>query len=455
VGALLTAVVGSGALLGAAVAYLAAFLALRSMTTPQERDVTTPDEPRGLLVTIRAVRDVVRGQPVLTVLLPLAAALALGDIFVVTLPLLVDELNAGSSGYGRLTAIMGVGLTIGAVWHMLISTSSAPGIRGVVGGAFVWGLLTVITGLMPTMGLVGVAVLLTTIVGSISISRLAVYVQSLTPKTVRGRFIGFQMALIGICIPIYVTFLPWLNELGGRRAPHVVGGAISAVAAAATAVALLRPSERGIRRLFRGRGIVALEVGALRAGLPRLTGNLDRIVNGRGRYQRIIADSDIIVDSQAFAHMVAFSGRILDYAALDDTEIDMLRRHTFRIAMANGLGPRRAARQVGAGRAKRRVWLAASGTERLTDLIAVVDGKSIGVLARLDSAAETLPTAILHARRTVLHQLRARLDMLAADPQLRAGILDALTRHVHAGITEIDTLILSAGGREPERGRDH
>jgi MFS family permease len=387
-------------------------------------------------------------QPMLLTLLAMVTLVAtFGQNAPVTMPLLaVDGLHAGPSAYGALSAATAVGAVIGSALGTL--RHGKPRLRGVIGAALLYGLLTTASGLMPTVGLTAV------VTGAAAISMLiyntatGIYLQLSTPEEFRGRVIGLYWALLFVGKPLSSPLLGLVGEWFGGRAPTVISGAISVLAAVGTVLVLSRPADMGRMvgeyriswRFHRSR------VAALRVDDPRLAGiNLDRVLTSTSRYQRI---GEVVIDTLALApHRTALTTGILDYLALDPAEQEPLRRHAFRIALLDELGPRQASRQGHISPAQRRAWQTAPASDRLADLTALIDNPRIGVLPRLAAVTKirwgAADLAVAKAFARDLVQIQAELAALANEAQPAPEQLDQLTERVQTGITTIDQLIAS------------
>jgi hypothetical protein len=153
----------------------------------------------------------------------------------------------------------------------------------------------------------------------------------------------------------------------------------------------------------------------------------------------------VVINTHALSpHQTALSGGTLDYTALDGAARELLRRHAYHFALADGHSPRQAARRVRADEATQRVWHTASDHERLADLAAVLAGPRVGVLGRLDAASPSWWTdddrAAAHTARADLIQLLSELAELDSRPPSAADFTE-LTRRAQALITMIDELI--------------
>lgn len=218
----------------------ATFLATITALTRMDRDALHRAElvprRRGQL---REGLRYVRGHR--DVLLVLALVFCIGTFglnFYATIPIMARNVfHSGAAGFGLLSTLLAVGTLSGAVLAARRSGRRAgappPRIRFVVASAMVFGLLETVVGLMPnylTFGLLLIpagAAALTFTTASNSIVQLSV------APTMRGRVMALYMLLFLGGTPIGAPLVGWLAAEFGGRAPIVLGGIASFLAAAA------------------------------------------------------------------------------------------------------------------------------------------------------------------------------------------------------------------------------
>ena len=153
----------------------------------------------------------------------------------------------GADAYGLLATLLAVGTLTGAALAARRSgRERRPRLRLVFGAAAAFGALEVAVGLMPTyttFGLMlipcGAAALTFTTAGNSTVQL------SVDPQ-LRGRVMGLYMLLFLGGNPVGAPLMGWLAEEVNGRAPIVVGGAVTVLAAlACTAVLALRGLEQG------------------------------------------------------------------------------------------------------------------------------------------------------------------------------------------------------------------
>jgi MFS family permease len=138
--------------------------------------------------------------------------------------------------------VFAVGALAGA---LLAARRAKPGVRLLVTAAFAFGILEVLTGLMPSFWSflvllipTGLALLTFNIVAN-SATQLG------TSPEMRGRVMGLYMLVFLGGAPIGAPLAGWVAEVFGPRISVVAGGAISAVAA--VVIGLVLAHRRGVR----------------------------------------------------------------------------------------------------------------------------------------------------------------------------------------------------------------
>lgn len=149
--------------------------------------------------------------------------------FGVTLPLFVtDGLHKANTTYTVLYSIMGVGSVITA---LLVAHRGLVKLRHVIGGAVALGVAMLVLSLAHT---VTVAAVIAFFVGGASIlytTATTALVQIEARPDMRGRVLALQTVLLIGTTPLGGPLLGWLADSHGGRAPFVLGGLASLVAA--------------------------------------------------------------------------------------------------------------------------------------------------------------------------------------------------------------------------------
>jgi MFS family permease len=184
----------------------------------------------------------VRGRPDLLAALSLVFFVSTFAItFFATLAIAAANVfHREADAYGLLSTLLAVGTLTGALLAARRSTRSRPGPRLLVGSAFVFGLLDVLAGLMPsylTFGLalipVGVA-LMTFLTTANSTMQLSVSAE------MRGRVMGLYMLVFIGGNPVGAPMVGWLAAQFGGRSPFIIGGVIAALSALVCGIVLSR-----------------------------------------------------------------------------------------------------------------------------------------------------------------------------------------------------------------------
>jgi MFS family permease len=198
-----------------------------------------PKVPRERGQLGEAVRYV-RGRADLVVLLVLVFCVStFGMTFFATLAnVAANVFHRSASGYGLLSTLMAVGTLSGAVLAARRSVGGRVGLRLVVLAAGAFGVLEVVLGFMPSYLLFGLVLIplgaatITFVTAANSTMQL-----SISPE-LRGRVMGLYMLVFLGGNPVGGPMTGWLAEEFGGRAPFLVGGVISVLAAVGCAAVL-------------------------------------------------------------------------------------------------------------------------------------------------------------------------------------------------------------------------
>lgn len=247
---LVIAAFGSGwAILSNAVTYAAFIAALALMDRTTLRPADRPDRARHQIR--EGLRHVRRRPDLLLVLLVAFSVGTFGMNFQLTSALMVQqEFQRGAEHYGLLGTVMAVGSLAGAL--LAARRTTAPSARYVVTVAACFGLLEIVTGLMPTylsfavsLPALGLATLLTLTAANASI-------QLGVAPALRGRVMSlYAMVLMG-GTPIGAPVIGWIGEAFGPRWTLIGGGALTVLGVLAAAIWLLPKIPRaGAGRMAR------------------------------------------------------------------------------------------------------------------------------------------------------------------------------------------------------------
>ncbi|OLF09337.1 MFS transporter [Actinophytocola xinjiangensis] len=241
-----------------AVTTLAVITNLARMNPAELERQPKPASRRGQL---REALRYVRTRPdILTVLVMVFFVSTFAFTFFTTLAIAAANVfHREADGYGLLSTLLAVGSLTGSLLAVRRSTRRAPGMRLLIGSAFVFGLLEALTGLMPSYLLFGLALIPTGIAMITFMNTANSVVQLATTPEMRGRVMALYMLVFIGGNPVGAPMTGWLAAEFGGRSPFVIGGVIAALAAVACGVYLGR---RGglITRLRRSRVVAGSEV---------------------------------------------------------------------------------------------------------------------------------------------------------------------------------------------------
>lgn len=181
----------------------------------------------------------VRRTPELGVpLLMMALAGCLAYEFQVTLPVMARQgLHAGATGYGFMTAAMGVGAVVGGLF---VATKGKTGLAPLVMAATAFGVVLLLAGLAPNLGIELFALALA---GGASIAFMSTgnsTLQLTAAPTMRGRVMSLWFVAFQGSTPIGGPIIGWVMAELGARAGLGVGGVTCFVVALLGFVALRR-----------------------------------------------------------------------------------------------------------------------------------------------------------------------------------------------------------------------
>jgi MFS family permease len=185
----------------------------------------------------------VRGKRELAI--PLAMMGAVGCLtyeFQVSLPVMASRgLHAGSTGYGFMTAAMGVGAVAGG---LLVAARGRTGLRPLVAAAIVFGVAMSIATFAPTLG---VALVTLTLVGACSIAFMSTGNSTLQLNAapgMRGRVMSLWFVAFQGSTPIGGPLVGATMALAGPRAGLGLGAITCLVVAMLGLISLRRGAHR-------------------------------------------------------------------------------------------------------------------------------------------------------------------------------------------------------------------
>lgn len=204
--------------------------------------------------TIREGLTYVRRRPELGACLAVLAVISLlGQNFRVVLPLLAQkDLHSGASGYGSLTAALGLGAVIGA---LLAANRLGATLRAVLVAAAAFGVTNLLVAAAPTM-LLALAAMVTLGIANISVNTLTrTMLQLETESRMQGRVIALHGLIFLGSTPFGGPLLGWWCTVFGARAGLVLAG-VSALAATAAVFVVARRRGLELQRTPRASGLV-------------------------------------------------------------------------------------------------------------------------------------------------------------------------------------------------------
>jgi MFS family permease len=240
VAGILIATVGNGiCFLANAVSFVAVVASLITMDSRAlEPSPPAPREPGQL----REGLAYVRRTPELAIpLLMMAVVGCLTYEFQVTLPVMASSgLHAGATGFGFMTAAMGIGAVLGGLW---LAARGRTGLFPLIAAAGCYGVAVGLAALAPTLGLELAALGLA---GASSIAFMATgnsTLQLTAEPSMRGRVMSLWFVAFQGSTPIGGPLVGWLMSLLGARAGLGLGAVTCLVVAAAGMTAWRRQRQ--------------------------------------------------------------------------------------------------------------------------------------------------------------------------------------------------------------------
>jgi MFS family permease len=189
--------------------------------------------------SVRAGLAYVRTRPELLSIIVLVGVIGtLGFNFQITTALIAKStFHRGAGSYGLLGSAFAAGSLLGA---LASARRGLPKHRLVFGAAFVFGLLEITVGLMPTYWTF-FALLIPTGFATLTFTTAAnTSIQLGTTAVMRGRVMALYLIVFMGGTPVGAPLIGWVAEVAGARWSLLVGGAASALAAVVSAALLAR-----------------------------------------------------------------------------------------------------------------------------------------------------------------------------------------------------------------------
>jgi MFS family permease len=209
----------------------ASFAAVVASLSTLDRTAIFPSPPSGREPgQLRAGLRYVRGTPELGIpLLMMALAGCLAYEFQVTLPVMARQgLHVGATGYGFMTAAMGLGAVVGGLF---VATKGRTGLPTLVMAATAFGVVLLFAGLAPSLPIELFALALA---GGASISFMATGNSTLqlgAAPSMRGRVMSLWFVAFQGSTPIGGPIVGWVMAEAGARAGLGLGGVTCLVVA--------------------------------------------------------------------------------------------------------------------------------------------------------------------------------------------------------------------------------
>ena len=189
----------------------------------------------------------VRGRPdIVAVLVLVFCVSTFAFTFFTTLAIAAANVfHREADGYGLLSTLLAVGSFSGALLAVRRSTRRKPGLTLLVGAGFVFGLLEVVVGVMPTYLAFGLALIPCGLAMMTFMNTANSTLQLSVAPEMRGRVMALYMLVFIGGNPVGAPMTGWLAAEFGGRSPFIVGGLIAAVCTAVCGLVLAR--RGGIR----------------------------------------------------------------------------------------------------------------------------------------------------------------------------------------------------------------
>ncbi|MGQ0625031.1 MAG: MFS transporter [Sporichthyaceae bacterium] len=230
-----------------ALTYAAPILALRGMDTGALQ--TPPRTPRARGQLREGVRYVRSRPDLLAVLAIVFFAGTFGLNFQITNALMATkEFGLGAGEFGLLGTVFAVGSLAGA---LLAARRRVVRVRLVVGAAMVFGLLEIVLGLMPNFTWYALMLVPTGVAALTVLTAANACVQATVAPELRGRVMALYIVVLFGGTPFGAPTVGLIAEAFGPRWSVVIGGAVTALAAAIAGLLLARITNISVRpRMF-------------------------------------------------------------------------------------------------------------------------------------------------------------------------------------------------------------
>jgi len=224
-----------------AASYGAVLIGLKLMRTAELRPARPAERGPGQL---RAALSYVRARPTLWMPMILVFFVStFGMNFQVTTALMSRTVfHTGAGAFGLASAVLAIGALVGS---LLAARRGRPTLRLLLGTALAFGVLEILTGVMPDYPAFLIALVPTGLAMLIFTTAANSSTQLGTAADMRGRVMGLYMLVFLGGTPLGAPLVGWIAATYGTRMSLIAGGVISAAAAVVVAVMLAR--RRGVR----------------------------------------------------------------------------------------------------------------------------------------------------------------------------------------------------------------
>jgi MFS family permease len=220
---------------------------LAGLALMRERELHRAEPaPRAKGQLREGLRYVRKRRDLVLILVLVAFVAAFGMNFQMTMALMSrGTFHTGASSFGLASTMLAVGALTGS---LLAARRARPPRPLLPAAAVMFGVLEVVTGLMPTYGWFLVLLVPTGIaLLTFNTAANATMQLSVSPE-MRGRVMGLYMLVFAGTAPLGSPVIGWLAEHLGPRAGLVAGGLVSTIATLAV-VAVMVPRETILRHL--------------------------------------------------------------------------------------------------------------------------------------------------------------------------------------------------------------
>jgi len=249
-----------------AVSYAAVIIGL-AMMRPTELHPTTPVARQA--GQLREGIEYVRRRPdLVTIIVLIFFVGTFGMNFQVTIALMATHVfHSTALAYGVLSTALAAGSLLGALGT---ARRGRPRMRMLIGAAMAFGLLEIVSGLMPVY-LAFLVMLVPTGYALLTLNTACnTTMQTSVDPQMRGRVMALYLIVFIGGTPIGAPIIGWLAETVGPRSSLFIGGAVSSLAAAGCGLYLAR--HHGLRMRARWRPYPWLHVEPLAADSQQITG---------------------------------------------------------------------------------------------------------------------------------------------------------------------------------------